>query len=371
MNCGRCGSFIPPDAKVCPACGALATDSPPLPKQTVRVQCPDCQTIFPIDNISVHSVVCPYCGSVIAIVPVRASRTISGSSGRGGFSRAIKWLASFFIFLIVLLIVVYGALPSIIALYDNSNPGSGYTGSYEAYYNLQIAEIFYDSYSSLSYNVTAIAQGDLFGFGPGYLLNGLSNIGYWYQVGVSWNWSHANFVNHFNGFQMNYEVFSPSYQSVFPANGGGMKDFNGTVNSNDSVNIGLHFSGGSVIMSAVDLQTGASASVSYSSFGASSFVGSSTTNNGHTFTGLMTEWYHTNPENTKLEPVTYTISGQPISGATFLVDELNFTNNTPFKTPPILQYQTSATTSFTNPTQLHTIKLGPITVKASGYEFVT
>ncbi len=44
------------------------------------------------------------------------------------------------------------------------------------------------SYSQLEFNVTAVAQCDTNGYGPAYLLNGLSNTGYWYQVGINWDW---------------------------------------------------------------------------------------------------------------------------------------------------------------------------------------
>jgi hypothetical protein len=39
--------------------------------------------------------------------------------------------------------------------------------------------------------VTAVAQTDASsGYGPAYLLNGLTDKGYWYQVGLAWNWGH-------------------------------------------------------------------------------------------------------------------------------------------------------------------------------------
>lgn len=289
---------------------------------------------------------------------------------RGGPVRFLRWFTSLILFLVVLLVVVYGALPAILSYYEQSGPADGYIGSNQAFYDLQIAEIFYDNYTSLSYNITAIAQSDAYGFGPGYILNGLSGAGYWYQVGISWNWSHSDYIGHFTGFRMNYEVFSPQYKSIFPSNGGGIANFSGMVNANDNIELGLHFSNGSVVMAATDTQTGAHASMSYDSFGSSIFVGSSFVNNGHTFTGLLTEWYHTDPQQTTLTPVTYTVYGSPIKAATFLVDELNFTNGTPFSTPPILQGH-SGLTFFANPSHLHTISMAGISVRASGYQFIT
>ncbi|MGA2199413.1 MAG: hypothetical protein ABSG45_05695, partial [Nitrososphaerales archaeon] len=75
-----------------------------------------------------------------------------------------------------------------------------------AAYDEQIGMTFTQSFTSLEYNVTAVAQTDpALDTGPGYLLNGLSNTGYWYQVGLSWNWSPGQTPG--TGFDMNYEVF--------------------------------------------------------------------------------------------------------------------------------------------------------------------
>ena len=46
---------------------------------------------------------------------------------------------------------------------------------------------FGGNFTALEYNVTAIAQNSSGGYGLGYLLNGVSNTGYWYQVGLAWN----------------------------------------------------------------------------------------------------------------------------------------------------------------------------------------
>jgi hypothetical protein len=55
-------------------------------------------------------------------------------------------------------------------------------------YDQQVFMIFGQSFNSLSVNVTAVEQSDGNGYGPSYLLNGVTNDGYWYQVGLSWNW---------------------------------------------------------------------------------------------------------------------------------------------------------------------------------------
>ena len=321
------------------------------------------------------SIKCTTCGTVSPIVEGGGSSTGLSAPGvprqkRSVGRRVARALASIILFLIVLAIVVYGVVPAFMAYYDGLNRTTGFQGSSMAYYDLQIAEEFYNSFASLEYNVTATAQSDAYGFGPGYLLNGLTDQGYWYQVGFSWNWTYADFINHAVGFKMSYEVFNPSFNSIYPANGGGIKNFSGTVNPGDIINLGLKFSGGNVVMSAVDLQTNASSIEKYASFNATTFVGTQSTNNGHTFSGLMTEWYHADPSQINMKQVNYSISGSPVKGASFFVEELNFTNNTPFKTPPVFQ-QSQSTVFFTQPSQIKTFTLDGVTIRASGYNFVT
>src|SRR5580704_12041724 len=51
-------------------------------------------------------------------------------------------------------------------------------------YDEQLGITFTQDFSSLEYNVSALAQASPDGYGPGYLLNGLTPEGYWYQVGI-------------------------------------------------------------------------------------------------------------------------------------------------------------------------------------------
>ena len=71
-------------------------------------------------------------------------------------------------------------------------------------------------------------------------------------------------------------------------------------------------------MSAFDNSTGASASHSYSAFGANLFYGRNSVNNSKFFTGLMTEWYHGDPNHVTMGKVAYT--GQSVSSATVCID---------------------------------------------------
>jgi hypothetical protein len=158
----------------------------------------------------------------------------------------------------------------------------------------QMGLTFTDTFTSLHMNVTAVAQADQYGYGPGYLLNGLTEKGFWYQVGVTWQWPMLS-GGHNVGFAMAYEVFNSAQQSVFPNQGSGQDLFSGTVSSGDVVLLSLSFSGGNVTMAAYDWNSTASASESFTAVGASTFKGVNSTSSNGFFSGPMTEWWHAAP----------------------------------------------------------------------------
>jgi hypothetical protein len=189
-------------------------------------------------------------------------------------------------------------------------------------YDEQVGVTFTQDFPRLTFNVTAVAFADSSGVGPGYLVNGLTDAGYWYQVGLSYNWPlTSGGIN--SGFNMNYEVFDPSGVSIDPFNSGGLKNFNGLVNAGDVVLLSLNFLSGSVVMRAMDWQTRAVSSHSYSAYG-SIFIGlrSSLSQTGF-FTGLMTEQYHRSPYYGAGLPVTYNATGVSLLSVWMWMDEWN------------------------------------------------
>lgn len=191
-------------------------------------------------------------------------------------------------------------------------------------YDEQVGITLTQNFSTLAFNVTAVAFTDN-GIGPGYLVNGLTDLGYWYQVGLSYNWPMTNgAVN--PGFSMNYEVFSPTLVSIDPPHGGGgIQSFNGTVNAGDSVMLSLTFSLGEVVMQAIDWQTGSVASQTFNSYASVKvFIGlTSSLDQSGFFSGLMTEQYHYNPYYGAGQPVVYSVTSLSISRAWLWMDEFN------------------------------------------------
>jgi hypothetical protein len=197
----------------------------------------------------------------------------------------------------------------------------------DAVWDEQMGETFVQNFTSLSYNVTAVNQNDQYGYGPAYLLNGLSNVGFWYQVGLEWNWPNPAGGGSFKGFGMGIDVFNATGGLVSV----GKADFNftGPVSPGDKVLLSLSFVDGNVSMYAYDWNTKAHANYTYYAFDATEFVGDPTgiANRNGVFTGLMTEWYHVLPFYGDIKPVAYT-SNENISSAWSWVDEFNSDNGT-------------------------------------------
>jgi len=237
-----------------------------------------------------------------------------------------------------------------------------------ATYDEQIGATFIGSFTSLAYNVTAVAQTDADGYGPGYLLNGLTAQGYFYQVGVSYHW--PTDPGSYPGFGFGYQVFGPNDAPVYPAAGGsGLVNFSGTVNSGDSVLLSLTFAGPTVQLMAQDWNTGAAAETNYSSFGSSSFVGSPSSPSDFQgyFTGLMTEWYHVAPYSANEGAVTYTNNAVALTSAWMWIDE--FDTSSAGAGASIFRNYTL--TTFANDQQVYPYYADGATMYISAHQFIT
>ncbi len=245
--------------------------------------------------------------------------------------------------------------------------GHGPPGS-SGVYDEQIGLTFTQSFTSMEYNVTAVEQTDqTLGDGPAYLLSGLSSSGYWYQVGVSWDWNPGTVPG--TGFDLNYEVFDTAGNSIFPTDGqGGLAVFSGQVNAGDVVLLDLYFSGKNVVMLAEDTNTGATASEVYSNMGATFFTGlpDSPANQNGFFTGLMTEWYHGAPYYANEAEVIYSNPASALSSAWMWMDEFNANN-----LQGIFSSQTSGPVVYNNPTKLQEFSFNGTTEYSDAHELVT
>jgi hypothetical protein len=246
-------------------------------------------------------------------------------------------------------------------------------------YNEQLLLGFEQNFtSSLSYNVTLRAQNDSFGFGPVYLLNGLTDSGYWYQVGVAWNLGDASGTQYLPGFRFVYEVWDAGTKtSVFPQTGGtlpaGFSAADGDV-ALLSLNMTVD---GQVSMSAHDWNTSASASAIYDGFGATQFLGFKEKVTGFP-TSLLTEWYHVVPYLCSDEPVVYSNSVVGLRSAWMEIDEWNLTgvlSSQRFNASAAGQCCVFATGSqgvgFQEPATFRSLTTNGTTIYADSHEFVT
>jgi len=234
-------------------------------------------------------------------------------------------------------------------------------------YDEQLGITFTQDSPSLAYTVTAVAQKGMDNYGPAYLLNGLGNTGYWYQVGLSYNWDPGIAT----GFQLAYSVFDPSGNLVLPTtNGAGLAAIS-PVNPGDSVLLSLSFANGNVIMQGTDQNTGAHAQEMYTASGANVFSGvtSAPSNEQGFFSGLMTEWYHSTLYTGGEQGVTYTTQGAPITSAWLWMDEFAVSSRGIGST--VFSNFTNTPVTFTAPSPMQTLSSNGALVSASATQFIT
>jgi hypothetical protein len=184
--------------------------------------------------------------------------------------------------------------------------GTGFVGSPRVVWDEQaLLSISVDS-RSLYTNATVSAVEDKNGYGPAYLLNGATNVGYWYQAGLTYNWGVTGQTpGHYQGFSIITSVFSPNdsavprFAYIQPV----------AMESGKTIRIGLSLQSGCVTMSWT-LPGGSTISERYDSYGASSFVNNSPIQEDAIpayLSGLMTEWWHVDRYYGATAPAFYTL----------------------------------------------------------------
>ena len=240
-------------------------------------------------------------------------------------------------------------------------------------YDEQIGATFTQDFASLAYTVTAIAQTGTDNYGPAYLLNGLGNTGYWYQVGLSPPGTDGMLFipTTAAGFQLAYSVFDASGNLVLPTNAAAGLAAISPVNPGDTVLLSLSFSNGNVIMQGTDRNTGAQAQESYTAAGATTFSGisSAPSNSQGFFSGLMTEWYHSAPYTGGEKGVIYTTNGSPITSAWLWMDEFSVSRRGIGSS--VFNNFTNSPVVFSDPSQLQTLSSNGAILSANATQFIT
>ncbi len=231
--------------------------------------------------------------------------------------------------------------------------------------------------STLAYNVTVRAQNDSFGYGPAFIVNGLTDQGYWYQAGVAWNWASGGGTEFNAGFRFLYEVWDTNtHASVFPSTSGTIPQSFGA-RDGDLVLLSLTIEGGQISMRATDWNTGSKAQTSFNSYGASEFVGYKSRISQFP-TSLLTEWYHVLPYFCVEQPVVYSNTVQPLASAWLHINEWNLTGvplSQRFNPNDPSQCCVFATgyqgVGFSDPAVFQSVSANGTTIYASATRFVT
>ena len=160
----------------------------------------------------------------------------------------------------------------------------------------QIYESFTQTFNSLTYNITAVAQTNANSLGPAYFLNGMTSTAnglYWYQVGLAYNVPNpSNGLYH--GFHFAYDVFGPAGEPLVNQANITLNFSSPGVYMGDKVQLKLYPLNGNIIMNAIDITDGATAQEANSAYGANSFVDVLFSSNNPSYypgywTGPMTE----------------------------------------------------------------------------------
>src|SRR5438309_2742698 len=284
------------------------------------MKCPACH-----GELQDSSSFCPYCGTRLDWTG--SPRTSSSPSKHIGTAIGLIML------LVAGSLFATGILvPAVTRLYDDARSvlrnltcldpalctnSTFPTTAGKATYDQQVSMIFTQNFQALDYNVTAVAQTDSAGYGPAYLLNGLSDTGYWYQVGLAYNWPLASGRAYDSGFHFIWEGFAPNGTTNNPV----LSRISDNVNQGDTIQLSLSFVSGNVVMVASDYNTGASSSHSYTAAKGTTLLGASSATTSRTPTSLMTEWYHPSPSETSMKQVTYSESSVPVSRAWVCIGE--------------------------------------------------
>jgi hypothetical protein len=143
------------------------------------------------------------------------------------------------------------------------------------------------STTSVSSAVNVSTQADVNGYGAAFLVNALSTTGYWYQVGVAYDWGWNS--GYLPGFAFIYAMFAPGEGTNAPT---ALCMERVSLQSGVPVGLAIQMNGGTVLLSMSDPSGSLLDSVLLGAQGAFGFVGASNATPAGFFTGWMTEWRH-------------------------------------------------------------------------------
>jgi hypothetical protein len=275
-------------------------------------------------------------------------------------------------FIVLLILLTLSIFPAVstrtgTVQYTKYAAGEGITQALN--YVEQAGVTFDENTTNLTAYTIATEITDQNGFGPAYLLNGLTDNGWWYQVGIVYDWPNQYRNLPIPGFSFTDSVFSPSGELVDQQGAWNATNFFpslGDVSNGDVIELSMTINGTSIYLAAHDLTTGMYQRAVHSSNGATKFVGLETQSNqrGY-FSGVMTEWYRSNSSITDLAEgqIDYWL-GTPITKATLWADEYNYQSLGPV-------YNNETGLIALSDSSYARLTLGPLSVRADNSHIIT
>jgi hypothetical protein len=141
--------------------------------------------------------------------------------------------------------------------------------------------------SSVGATATVSPDTDAQGYGAAFLVNAESETGYWYQVGVAYNWGWGS--GYLPGYAFVYSVYAPGTPSGSPTS---ICLEKAPISGDATIGLSITLQGGTVLVSFSEPGTGTIDAAVFSSYGASGFLGTEQGSHSGFFTGWMTEWRH-------------------------------------------------------------------------------
>ena len=189
----------------------------------------------------------------------------------------------------------------------------------------QIGITFINNMKSLDYYVTAKSDTDANGYGSAFLLNGLTNKGDWFQLGLAYNFGTTTeeFVVFTSILPKQPSSQMPKYNAYIEAK----LNMPVKIASGDKIGLKMYIQNGKVFCVARDVTQNAQAVTILDAKGATTFIGNKTIDeNGGVFTGLMTESWHSFPEKNAIDTEIYTPATPVDSKGWLWIDEFSLQN---------------------------------------------
>jgi hypothetical protein len=176
--------------------------------------------------------------------------------------------------------------------------------------------------ASVASTIQVSTDVDGHGYGAAFLVNALSSAGYWYQVGVAYDWGWQS--GYLPGFAFIYSIYAPGAPSNSPTS---ICLERVSVQTSEPVELSIQLLNGTIRVGLAQPGPGVLSTEVFGTNGATSFEGTTRANSYGFFSGWMTEWRHAQPYYGPSATANYSLVPAQ-STAYFAVGETDESNGT-------------------------------------------